>query len=99
MMCAGDKNMNTCNGDSGGGGIYHGLEDRRPVLMGVVFFGNRECGIATIFTKVMPYVAWIIQETQLTDSIAWDLQTTKKTTTTINLDAFEFWGLQMSFFI
>ncbi|KAM4809907.1 complement factor D [Rhinophrynus dorsalis] len=59
MMCAGERNKDSCEGDSGGPLVCNGVAE------GIVSGGYRKCGNVKrpgIYTRVAPYVTWI-QET------------------------------------
>jgi trypsin len=50
MFCGGSKTGTTCNGDSGGGAVFHGWGV--PVILGVVSFGKgTACDTPTVYTR------------------------------------------------
>jgi transmembrane protease serine 9 len=64
QLCAGDLNIDTCEGDSGGPlevkllGVHHAT----PFLVGITSVG-RSCGsrVPSVYTRVSSYVDWIEQ--------------------------------------
>ncbi|XP_035917560.1 uncharacterized protein LOC118514643 [Anopheles stephensi] len=62
QLCAGDAQMDTCPGDSGGPLQVKLLHNTRitPFLVGVTSFGTA-CGLSVpgVYTRVAPYVPWI----------------------------------------
>ena len=67
MFCGGMKNKTTCNGDSGGGAIFHGWDV--PVILGVVSFGKdndkEKCKSSTVYTKISAFLPWIFELTKI----------------------------------
>ncbi|XP_045474984.1 phenoloxidase-activating factor 1-like [Harmonia axyridis] len=68
-MCAGGERKDSCNGDSGGPLFWISVEDGRAkyVQAGIVSFGAKNCGsfgLPGIYTKVQPYVNWIIDQVE-----------------------------------
>jgi secreted trypsin-like serine protease len=63
MFCGGSKSKTTCNGDSGGGAIFHGWGV--PVVLGVVSFGKNTCNSSTVYTKIDAFLPWIFQVTNI----------------------------------
>ncbi|XP_058177132.1 uncharacterized protein LOC131293069 [Anopheles ziemanni] len=62
QMCAGDEQMDTCPGDSGGPLQVKLLHNTRvtPFVVGVTSFGAA-CGqsVPGVYTRVAPYIPWI----------------------------------------
>uniref|UniRef100_B3P3T2 GG16934 n=1 Tax=Drosophila erecta TaxID=7220 RepID=B3P3T2_DROER len=60
-ICAGDKETNTCNGDSGGplAGWVNYYGDLRFVQYGVASFGDFACRAPSIYTDLSTYSGWI----------------------------------------
>ena len=63
MFCGGSKDETTCNGDSGGGAIFHGWGV--PVVLGVVSFGKNTCESSTVYTKIDAFLPWIFEVTNI----------------------------------
>jgi secreted trypsin-like serine protease len=63
MFCGGTKTETTCNGDSGGGAIYHAWGV--PVILGVVSFGKETCKTSTVYTKIEAFLPWIFNVTNI----------------------------------
>nr|NP_001247121.1 uncharacterized protein Dmel_CG43335 [Drosophila melanogaster]AFH06439.1 uncharacterized protein Dmel_CG43335 [Drosophila melanogaster] len=61
QICAGDKETNTCLGDSGGplGGVVNYYGDLRFVQYGITSFGDIECRSPSIYTDLSTYSGWI----------------------------------------
>ncbi|XP_060807818.1 phenoloxidase-activating enzyme [Amyelois transitella] len=63
QICAGgQKDRDSCKGDSGGPLMHENVDERRYELVGVVSFGPKPCGIENIpgvYTKVFAYKNWI----------------------------------------
>ncbi|EDW42023.1 GM24243 [Drosophila sechellia] len=61
QICAGDKETNTCLGDSGGplGGVVNYYGDLRFVQYGITSFGDSECHSPSIYTDLSTYSGWI----------------------------------------
>ncbi|CAH4032287.1 phenoloxidase-activating enzyme-like [Pieris brassicae] len=66
VICAGgEAGKDTCNGDSGGPLMYE--VSPSFVIIGVLSFGYRECGIAgwpSVYTNVFQYIKWIRDVTE-----------------------------------
>lgn len=59
----GGRNMDACQGDSGGP-LMSERSDSKFILVGLVSFGPRECGISNfpgVYTKVESFIPWILQ--------------------------------------
>ena len=67
MFCGGTKNKTTCNGDSGGGAIFH--DWGVPVILGVVSFSKdkpeEKCKTSAVYTKMDTFLPWIFQLTKI----------------------------------
>ena len=60
MLCAGNTEVDTCTGDSGGPLLY--VDDKyRWTVGGVVSFGPSACGngVPGVYTRVDRYLDWI----------------------------------------
>jgi len=64
QICAGGENGNdACKGDSGGPMIYSQGSNEPWQLVGLVSFGDRECGAKPgIYTRVTSFLSWIERE-------------------------------------
>lgn len=66
QICAGgERNRNTCNGDSGGPLMNQQLVGGNPrwILQGIVSFGPQKCGkrgVPAVYTRVGKYIDWIL---------------------------------------
>lgn len=61
LCAAGAQGEQTCYGDSGGGLVYYGDEDKRPKVVGVVS-GGRKCGTTgkpSQYTRIAKVREWI----------------------------------------
>ncbi|XP_043651416.1 serine protease grass [Drosophila teissieri] len=60
-LCAGNRETNTCNGDSGGplGGVVNYYGDLRFVQYGLTSFGDSKCRAPSIYTDLSTYSGWI----------------------------------------
>uniref|UniRef100_A0A182N933 Peptidase S1 domain-containing protein n=1 Tax=Anopheles dirus TaxID=7168 RepID=A0A182N933_9DIPT len=67
QMCAVDKEMDTCPGDSGGPLHVKLFKDKKmiPFLVGVTSFG-KACGLSvpSVYVKVSKFVDWIVETLQ-----------------------------------
>jgi secreted trypsin-like serine protease len=66
LCMQGKENVDSCQGDSGGP-LMSDVENERSVLLGIVSFGPRSCGLANfpgVYTKVSSYLEWILQNIQ-----------------------------------
>ena len=63
MFCGGMETGTTCNGDSGGGAIFHGWGV--PVILGVVSFGTGDCKTSAVYTRIDAFLPWIFQLTKI----------------------------------
>ena len=63
QICAqGNEVMDVCTGDSGSPFMNYSAKDERFILIGMVSFGPRNCGVTNIpgvYTKVSSYIDWI----------------------------------------
>ncbi|XP_055542126.1 uncharacterized protein LOC129727892 isoform X2 [Wyeomyia smithii] len=79
QICAGDKFMDTCPGDSGGPLQIKLLHNGKvsPFLVGVTSFGSA-CGTSTpgVYTRVSSYYQWILKTIQSLESSVrdWSLE-------------------------
>uniref|UniRef100_A0A182R0N8 CLIP domain-containing serine protease n=1 Tax=Anopheles farauti TaxID=69004 RepID=A0A182R0N8_9DIPT len=65
QMCAqGQENRDACQGDSGGPLMNEAISSRdRFVLLGLVSFGPRTCGVSNfpgVYTRISSYIDWIL---------------------------------------
>ncbi|XP_053680892.1 CLIP domain-containing serine protease B9 [Anopheles nili] len=65
QMCAqGQENRDACQGDSGGPLMNEAVSSRdRFVLLGLVSFGPRTCGVSNfpgVYTRISSYIDWIL---------------------------------------
>uniref|UniRef100_A0A182TN45 Peptidase S1 domain-containing protein n=1 Tax=Anopheles melas TaxID=34690 RepID=A0A182TN45_9DIPT len=65
QMCAqGQENRDACQGDSGGPLMNEAISTRdRFVLLGLVSFGPRTCGVSNfpgVYTRISAYIDWIL---------------------------------------
>ncbi|KFB53569.1 AGAP004149-PA-like protein [Anopheles sinensis] len=65
QMCAqGQENRDACQGDSGGPLMNEAISSRdRFVLLGLVSFGPRTCGVSNfpgVYTRISSYIGWIL---------------------------------------
>uniref|UniRef100_A0A182YGK7 Uncharacterized protein n=1 Tax=Anopheles stephensi TaxID=30069 RepID=A0A182YGK7_ANOST len=65
QMCAqGQENRDACQGDSGGPLMNEAISTRdRFVLLGLVSFGPRTCGVSNfpgVYTRISSYIDWIL---------------------------------------
>ena len=68
QFCSGgEKNIDNCQGDSGGSLQYPGFLDKydglRMLQYGIVSFGSKDCGTENfpgVYTKVHHYIDWIL---------------------------------------
>lgn len=66
QMCAGgEKDRDSCNGDSGGPLMYVNSHTGKPryYIIGIVSFGSKQCGTKdkpAIYTRVAGYMRWIL---------------------------------------
>lgn len=70
QMCVqGQENMDACQGDSGGPLMNEAISSRdRFVLLGLVSFGPRTCGVSNfpgVYTRISSYIDWIQRQIQL----------------------------------
>jgi len=62
ILCAGgDQGQRNCIGDSGGPLVYRDFAGEPWVQVGVLSYGNRQCGEGTpgVYTRVSAYIDWI----------------------------------------
>eukprot|EP00092_Neocalanus_flemingeri_P077522 GFUD01096289.1.p1 GENE.GFUD01096289.1~~GFUD01096289.1.p1 ORF type:complete len:423 (+),score=81.40 GFUD01096289.1:167-1435(+) len=68
MLCAGNQNTDTCEGDSGGPLLYNERwTEYRWTVYGVVSFGPKICAnpdLPGVYTKVDKYLGWIKKNTK-----------------------------------
>jgi hypothetical protein len=58
LVVVGQSNANTCNGDSGGPALY--MENGVEVILGVTSFGDEQCTLGGVDTRVDAYAAsWV----------------------------------------
>ncbi|XP_050078740.1 transmembrane protease serine 9-like [Anopheles maculipalpis] len=74
QMCAqGQENRDACQGDSGGPLMNEAISTRdRFVLLGLVSFGPRTCGVSNfpgVYTRISSYIDWILTNVMLIRSI------------------------------
>ncbi|KAL9694484.1 hypothetical protein quinque_013769 [Culex quinquefasciatus] len=70
QMCVqGQENMDACQGDSGGPLMNEAISSRdRFVLLGLVSFGPRTCGVSNfpgVYTRISSYIDWIMNRIEL----------------------------------
>ncbi|XP_055586951.1 CLIP domain-containing serine protease B9-like [Uranotaenia lowii] len=70
QMCVqGQENRDACQGDSGGPLMNEALSSRdRFVLLGLVSFGPRTCGVSNfpgVYTRISSYIGWIMQQIEI----------------------------------
>ncbi|XP_062557098.1 CLIP domain-containing serine protease B9 [Armigeres subalbatus] len=70
QMCVqGQENMDACQGDSGGPLMNEAISSRdRFVLLGLVSFGPRTCGVSNfpgVYTRISSYIDWIQRQVEL----------------------------------
>ncbi|XP_058450382.1 phenoloxidase-activating factor 1 [Malaya genurostris] len=70
QMCVqGQENRDACQGDSGGPLMNEAVSSRdRFVLLGLVSFGPRSCGVSNfpgVYTRISSYTDWIVQQMAL----------------------------------
>lgn len=65
MICAGEKGVDSCEGDSGGAFALPvpNVKDPKFYVAGLVSWGKK-CGTYGIYTKVKNYVDWILKTMQ-----------------------------------
>ncbi|GAB0097788.1 CLIP domain-containing serine protease [Sergentomyia squamirostris] len=66
QMCVqGRENMDACQGDSGGPLMSEGMPgNERYILLGLVSFGPRTCGVSNfpgVYTRISSYIDWILE--------------------------------------
>ena len=63
QLCAGgDKNKDSCSGDSGGPLTYKQSTDQPFYQVGIVSFGLKNCGqedVPGVYTRVAAFTEWI----------------------------------------
>ncbi|XP_059611758.1 serine protease easter-like [Phlebotomus argentipes] len=69
QMCVqGRENMDACQGDSGGPLMSEGIPgSERYILLGLVSFGPRTCGVSNfpgVYTRISSYIDWIMENIQ-----------------------------------
>ncbi|XP_037727843.1 serine protease grass-like [Drosophila subpulchrella] len=62
QICAGSKERDSCNGDSGGplSADMDYIGQVRPIQIGIVSYGSPSCTGITVYTNVSHYMNWII---------------------------------------
>ena len=63
MICIGHRKKTTCGGDSGSGAILRGWN--KPIILGVLSFGNQACRTPGVYQKLEKSLPWIFKETKL----------------------------------
>ena len=63
MLCIGDSSRTACQGDSGGSAILQ--EDNKPVILGVLSFGNKQCKKPAVFQRIEKSLSWILGITNI----------------------------------
>ncbi|XP_043661958.1 serine protease grass [Drosophila teissieri] len=63
QFCAGNRNSNLCNGDSGGplGALVPYKNSKRYVQIGIASFTRRKCEYASVYTNVMSHIDFILK--------------------------------------
>ncbi|XP_017067935.2 chymotrypsin-like protease CTRL-1, partial [Drosophila eugracilis] len=63
QFCAGNRNSNLCNGDSGGpvGAMIPYKKTKRFVQIGIASYTNQMCKYASVFTDVMSQIGFILK--------------------------------------
>lgn len=69
QLCAqGTADRDTCQGDSGGPLMREDGQTGRFILLGLVSFGPRSCGVSSfpgVLSRTSAYVEWILNNMQL----------------------------------
>ncbi|KRJ98133.1 uncharacterized protein Dyak_GE28746 [Drosophila yakuba] len=63
QFCAGNRNSNLCNGDSGGplGALVPYKNSKRYVQIGIASFTKKKCEYASVYTNVMSHIDFILK--------------------------------------
>ena len=61
QFCAGELGKDACRGDSGGGVFFQGSQEAPWYVIGIVSFGDKNCGYGRpgVYTNITALIPWI----------------------------------------